>query len=699
VHRLIARLSVAVVCATAGLGAQAPEGARELTPTAIRDSLRALQSLDTHLRSNPRDAHAWHRRGMIAWALAIRDQVPPPVAGIEWQRYGRAADTSLRIAAHLAPDSVHYSLAVARYLSTFFGPFNRTASSMAHAETHAAALARGEARQIVASGRSGGRLEWRFFDGMTGFVNDASGSTSPLARTQAARTLAQQTRDLRRPELRAEDHALRAEAYFRDAVRADPTDVGAAVDLASFLSEFSRWSEVGAVGRELTLRRPDEPWGWLLTGLAAQRRTDYTQAAPALERGLSLLDAETRQRWDRLERVLPPEDTASFAALPVTERATRMTQFWRDADPLWSIPGDEPRTEFLARLVQSDIRLSVPDLGVRGTETDGAQVLVRWGPPPNRVSFGSRRVWTWTRDIDAKFLGVDALRFDPAFADSARLFMRQVPALWNNIRVAHVDSLPSQVARFRGRDGVDAVVAFRTNVRAVQRATEVAQPVQLHRWLLADTAIVGHDSTALSQDSVIAHVLSLPAAQHTLRVEVSASDAARAGRVVRGIDTRADAATGFARTGFGMSDILLASEISETATARRWEDYEALPLVGTASRAAGVSLIWETYEPRDSLRTSSLDVTVQLMPLDAQVSVRAAVVARLRDLVGASSERADGSSDVRFTATRAWAPVLVDQLALDLSTVPDGRYALRVIVADRHGARTVDRVVVFSVGP
>ena len=51
------------------------------------------------------------------------------------------------------------------------------------------------------------------------------------------------------------------------------------------------------------------------------------------------------------------------------------------ADPLWSVIGDEPRTEFLARLVQAELRLSFSDIELLGAETDRGEMLVRWGPP------------------------------------------------------------------------------------------------------------------------------------------------------------------------------------------------------------------------------------------------------------------------------------------------------------------------------
>jgi GWxTD domain-containing protein len=113
----------AIVFAALSVSAQTPRGADTLSPTAIAESLKVLDKLDRAIRSNPKDAAAWHRRGMVAWALSVRDQAKPPVRGLDYTRLGRLADTSLRIAAQLEPDSTRYWVMSGRYLiSSGWGP-------------------------------------------------------------------------------------------------------------------------------------------------------------------------------------------------------------------------------------------------------------------------------------------------------------------------------------------------------------------------------------------------------------------------------------------------------------------------------------------------------------------------------------------------------------------------------------------------
>ncbi len=99
----IGRFSVLAVVCAAGAGAQAPRGSDTLSAAAVADSLTVLGRLSGRVRSHPADTSAWHELGMIAWALATRAKGSSPPPGIDATRLGRLADTSLRIAAELAP--------------------------------------------------------------------------------------------------------------------------------------------------------------------------------------------------------------------------------------------------------------------------------------------------------------------------------------------------------------------------------------------------------------------------------------------------------------------------------------------------------------------------------------------------------------------------------------------------------------------
>ncbi|HYV97527.1 MAG TPA: GWxTD domain-containing protein [Gemmatimonadaceae bacterium] len=118
-----AAFAAGLVCVSVTLRAQTPRGAENLSAGAVAESLAVLQRLDSAVRAHPKDAAAWYRRGMVAWALSVRDQAKPPIKGLDHTRLGRLADTSLRIASQLAPDSTRFWVASGRYLiSSGWGP-------------------------------------------------------------------------------------------------------------------------------------------------------------------------------------------------------------------------------------------------------------------------------------------------------------------------------------------------------------------------------------------------------------------------------------------------------------------------------------------------------------------------------------------------------------------------------------------------
>src|SRR5689334_22697449 len=114
----------ALVVAAVGFAAGAaraqkyqPVGSDTLSPKSVADSLAVLRMLDSTLKVRPKDAPTWYRRGMVAWALATRDKAHHgEIKELDRTRLGRMADTSLRIAQALAPDSTKYALASASYL-------------------------------------------------------------------------------------------------------------------------------------------------------------------------------------------------------------------------------------------------------------------------------------------------------------------------------------------------------------------------------------------------------------------------------------------------------------------------------------------------------------------------------------------------------------------------------------------------------
>jgi len=164
--RLVRHSALAV--AAAGLTAGAaraqkyqPVGSDTLSPKAVAESLVVLRMLDSTVRANRNNAPAWYRLGMVAWALATRDKAHHgEIKELDRTRLGRMADTSLRIAQALAPDSTKYALASASYLHQSGFMMTRLGAVSQYNKAMDAGRKSEDADQHSESALQSGRIKW-----------------------------------------------------------------------------------------------------------------------------------------------------------------------------------------------------------------------------------------------------------------------------------------------------------------------------------------------------------------------------------------------------------------------------------------------------------------------------------------------------------------------------------------------------------
>ena len=82
---------------------------------ATGDTARAVAMLDSAIRRDKRDAAAWHQLGLLLWNQARSARNPNVMKDQKKIRLLVAADTSLRLATKLAPDSARYWLSLSRF--------------------------------------------------------------------------------------------------------------------------------------------------------------------------------------------------------------------------------------------------------------------------------------------------------------------------------------------------------------------------------------------------------------------------------------------------------------------------------------------------------------------------------------------------------------------------------------------------------
>jgi hypothetical protein len=272
-----------------------------------------------------------------------------------------------------------------------------------------------------------------------------------------------------------------------------------------------------------------------------------------------------------------------------------------------------------------------------------------------------------------------------------------IPVRWDNTRSVEVDSIPARAMRFRGAaDSVDVFVAATPPVGAIRASSAAISDVRTDFWLLAGgTVPVRRDSTLDYQGGVQSWRYRVPVGTYVYRVEASADAAAKAGRATAAVVANTDVLSGFALTGFGISDVVLATRALPRATApRRWSDLDIRPLAGPLAVGGELALAWETYgiTPQNGSAAYSIAITVR-----RETSGAGRVAARI--LRGATGiPIGDDEVAILFDRTVAHSDILVEHLDIALGESPAGSYRLTVKVTDRTTGQSTERVTRFTIG-
>ena len=711
---------------------------------AVADSQAVLRQLDAHVRANPRDAAAWYQRGMVAWALADRARAKSPPRGLDHTLLGRLADTSLRIAAELAPTNGRYRTAVGRYLLESGFAMSRAAAPGHFEKAIEIGRKGGDSTNYAESAVEYARVYWRRYDALAnrriettpgsafrsiseamrpaaasadaqmeaaaddGFGrSDLAGAVTEVSLKSVQEAIERGTQALP-PEVTGESDYKKSGDLFREAYAVNPRNTRAFQSVAMHLAERSKWTELADFARSHLEVIPWDAWGWLALGLATHRTGDSKVAAMAFDSAMTFADPPTRARLDRLDRVLRPTDTARIARASSAERAAVGRMYWLLADPLWSRSGNESRIEYFARVAFAEFRWTVDELGIRGSDTDRGNIFVRYGPPDITVVFGPvpgraesniTTIWIYRTGLMFSFSG------QPTFASAetplsdkfmAETITASVPVRWDNLASFRVDSMASQVARFRGgRDSVDVVVALEPPVDSIRASTTLgtSPAVRGDYWLLAGAAVVSRrDSATFSEPGIRTWSARVAPGAYLLRAEASIDGGTRAARIATAVQAADDPSTGFTLRGFGISDVIVASRAEPRgATATRWNDLSVDPVVRSLARGSQLALVWENYEMGSREGLASYEVAIDVR---RERSLAGAIAT---SIVGGLAQAArierigDDRVSMRVDRSMPHAAAFVDYITIDLGETPAGTYEVTLQITDTVSGQSQSR--------
>jgi hypothetical protein len=523
-------------------------------------------------------------------------------------------------------------------------------------------------------------------------VTQAAGTTTaalPLIMSLAI-AKAYETLFVENEPMPAERHYLNATAFIERAYAVMPRDSLAWRWMAKTRVTTNRFAELETLGRERISVAPEDPWGWMALGLARQRQRAMHDARVAFDSALVRMRPGDREQLDRIERVLRPSERPLLTGTDSATRASVSAATWQIAKPLWSFDVDDPRTEFLARLAFAEFRWGSLRPRVLGADTYPGQIYVRYGPPVAVLN----TFWVYDGGlIFAQEMG-NAGRCAVVDRPLNERVKEWQPTRWDNVTESRIDSMPVMAARFRaGRDSVDFFLATRAPMELFDSMRTIdARPfanVWLSSWTRTSDAF--HDSLDVVGSGELEFRRRLAAGEYYVRVEAVIPGTRAAGRASATLTMQHDSITGFSTRGFGMSDLLIATQAEPRGVgASRWNDLIIRALTRPLRQREKISLIWETYELGEIRRGSNYSVRISLVrdltPFGAPTL----------ELVGGTPpnvRRRQTVNDfsIEYERTVAPAPVVLDQVALSLGNTPAGNYALIVSVTDRISGRTTSR--------
>ncbi len=159
--------------------------------------------------------------------------------------------------------------------------------------------------------------------------------------------------------------------------RAVPADAWVAGQRVRYWLEAGHTDSAAAAAREC---RAAAWWCAALRGLARHEAGDFAGAERAFRAALDSMPNEERCRWSDLSDLLEGSLRDRFRGLGCGGWEAMEARIWWLAQPLWSLPGNDRRTEHYARLTMATI-LEDARWGLGSWGDDARELIVRYGWP------------------------------------------------------------------------------------------------------------------------------------------------------------------------------------------------------------------------------------------------------------------------------------------------------------------------------
>lgn len=714
--------------ATAPLGAQATRARtaaadtllnRALASAATGDTSAALEMLEQANKIAKKDPEVLYWRGLMLARTTFLRVSDVPRNWLAWRLLDRAAE--------LDPKNPRYLLEMGRI--RLYTPLLRLEAERLFSKAMRVAEATGDPSQVADVAWELAKIkERRYMTARNRYMITTPGMAyDPAAAIQQRHYTREFLTQHSRPidDVGSVDRS-EAEEMFRRGLRAAPTHEANAVGLLGLLYDQKRYQEMREVVRPFLDARTGSARLRFAAGLAAYRSGAPRDAELLFDEALNRLTAAERRDAVDLGRIIRRRDALAYESLSDAARVQTDSAYWEAADPLLSTPENEGRLEFLSRVAIADLRFSDSDMKQTGWKTDRGLITIRYGEPPTVATFApssspdagdaiGRIITVWfypTKERQFVFMGPPAMNYSTFAGDMRGIAEEQredAPFLLDNVPFAvGIDTLPVQIARFRGRNETEGqiVIAAAVNTAGLYDAVELDRSrlaVSLRSGPPSRLALIDVDTVAVTMPStrpVGRHwTQRVPVGRTRVRVEAQDIDVVGAG-------ARAQAEVDVARPAVGAfetSDVLITERF--TAPTTPIESYAASGVVPRGNVTLGqrelFSLYWENYgltPDKDGVVHVDVRVQITLLDIDRSGDSRIArALGSVADVVGLTRE---GETQLGVRYSRDEALGKRDRVPLTttigLGTAPAGTYRLELQVTDRTTGTVARSERIFS---
>lgn len=491
--------------------------------------------------------------------------------------------------------------------------------------------------------------------------------------------------------------------------------------LAAILYAHQRFAEMASVAREAVDANPTAARPNMALGLALLKLRDFPTASTVLEKAVDLLTDRERRLVASLNPIVRPKESIDYSKLDGPSREAYDRQYWLLNDPLYMTPLNEQRLAFLGRVAYADLFFTTPpDPVVRGALTDRGVIVLRYGEPPviatfppdvqfknNGQSLAKVTTLWWYPSIGLKFvfIGPPAMStalFAEDFAAYAKDVAASVPVHYEHLAdELHIDTIPVQIARFRGNNPLNTRVEVHASVPTnkltaaagvasmpIETAFMIFDPMRSPLVDARDTVTVKADD---KQGRLRAWDRQFKSGEYGYSVEAIEPQANRAARARGVLQIMA-----FPEQTFALSDVLIGTDLvnnSADITKREQLQMRVLPDV-TLNAGQQLGLFWESYgakPSKDGTVHLKVDIGLTVLQVDRPPVMHIRVLGALADKLGISAE---GEKKVTLSYERTVAaPTGTDDrilhaIGVEMTGAPPAEYLLEITVTDLETGKT-----------